>query len=54
MQANEIWNLKILGKTGVVVLNENFKLLGSSRSYSQTQDLPSSSGNGLIEVKVTG
>jgi hypothetical protein len=53
MDAKENWNLKIMSKTGVVTLNENFTLSGSSRSYSQTQDLPSSNGNTLIEVKVT-
>jgi hypothetical protein len=53
MDANETWNLKIMDKTGAVSLNENFKLSGSARSYSQTQDLPPSSGSGLVEVRVT-
>ncbi len=53
MGANETWNLKIQNKTGAVLLDENFKLSGNSRTYSQTQDLPTSNGNTLTEVKVT-
>jgi hypothetical protein len=53
MGANETWNLKIQSKTGAVLLNENYKLSGSFRTWSQTQNLPPRGSNSLVEIKVT-
>ncbi len=41
---NEVWNLKILDKAGALLINENFKLDGSFRSWTQTQAAPTGSG----------
>jgi hypothetical protein len=53
MGANETWNLKVQNKTGTILLDENYKLSGSFRTWSQTQNLPPRGSNNLVEIKVT-
>jgi hypothetical protein len=51
MASDESWNLKITDKTGKVLSDENYKLSGSFRSWSQTENFPTSTGSGLVFIK---
>lgn len=51
MASDESWNLKITDKTGKVLVDENYKLSGSFRSWPQTENFPTNTGSGLVFIK---
>jgi hypothetical protein len=53
MGSDDTWNLKITDKAGKILTDENYRLSGGFRSWSQTENFPTAKSNGIVEIRVT-